>query len=123
MKKVRKDFWEKRCTTVVKTLEKNGFKAEYCTTAREAKKRVLSMIPKGVTIGRCGSTTLTEMGVYEELRKKSHLIFDPYRAGLSSEENLAERRKALLSDILLSGANAITWDGKIINVEKASSKE
>lgn len=122
MKKVREDFWEKRCTTVAEALNKNGFEAEYLATATRAKKKVLSMIPKGATIGRCGSTTLTQMGVYEELRRRGHTIFDPFQTGLSSEEDLAERRKALLSDVLLSSANAVTSDGQIVNVDGTGNR-
>lgn len=80
------------------------------------------MIPQGATVGRCGSTTLTEMGIYDELRERGLTIIDPFRPHLSPEEKLQERRKTLLCDVLLSSANAITRDGKIINVDGTGNR-
>lgn len=122
MPKIENDFWEKRCSVVVEALKRNGFQAEYLPTASEAKNRVHTMISKGATVGRCGSTTLTEMGIYNELREKGCVVLDPYRDDLSAEQKLQERKKTLLCDVLLSGANAITRDGKIINVDGTGNR-
>jgi len=122
MKRPREDYWETRCTSVVEALKRKGYDAEYYATAGQARERVLSMIPAGSSIGRCGSTTVTEMGLYEELRTRGHAVFDPYQSGLSQEDNLAQRRKALLSDVLLSSVNAITREGRMLNVDGTGNR-
>lgn len=122
MLKLEGDFWKTKCSIVVDALKQNGYQAEYCPTAIEAKKRIHTMVPKGAAVGRCGSTTLTQMGIYDELRERGCTIIDPFRAGLSPEQDLQERRKALLCDVLLSSTNAITRDGKIINVDGTGNR-
>lgn len=122
MVKAERDFWKTRCSIVVDALKQNGYEAEYFSTAIEAKKRIHSMIPKGVAVGRCGSTTLTQMGICEELRERGCAIINPFRVDLSSEQDLQERRRTLLCDVLLSSANAITRDGKIINVDGTGNR-
>ena len=116
------DFWKKKCEVVINALKKNGYDAYYASTSLEAKKIIYSMIPEGAVIGRCGSTTLVQMGIYDELRTRGFTVIDPYDANLSPEEQLEQRRKTLLCDVLLAGANAITRDGKIVNVDGTGNR-
>ena len=122
MLKPEDNFWETRCAAVADALKKNGFQAEYLPTAGEAKKRIHALIPEGVTVGRCGSTTLVRMGIFDELRERGLTIIDPFQADLSPDEDLHERRKTLICDLLLTGTNAITRDGKLINVDGTGNR-
>jgi len=117
MEKIEESFWEKRCREVVNALRKNNFEAEYFAKALEAKEKIISLIPKDSTVARCGSVTLTRLNIFKELAKKGCNVINPYIPGLSSEEVLKRRREVFYSDFLLSSANAITYDGKIVNVD------
>lgn len=107
---------------VVKALEKNNFQAHYAVNRTVAIEKALSLIPAGATIGVGGSWTLKELGIPEQLAKNGHTVYDHNIPGLTMEESLALRRKELLSDVFLSGANAITLDGQLVNTDGSGNR-
>ena len=107
---------------VVKALEKNNFQAHYAVNRTVAIEKTLSLIPAGATIGVGGSWTLKELGIPEQLAKNGHTVYDHNIPGLTMEESLALRRKELLSDVFLSGANAITLDGQLVNTDGSGNR-
>lgn len=119
---IEKDFWKDRCLRVVKALKRNGFEAEYVSGKTEVRNRILDLIPEGSKVGRCGSTTIVQLGVLEELSRKHCVLIDPYLPNISSDETVKKRREALLSDVLLCSANAVTLDGKLISVDGVGNR-
>ena len=107
---------------VVKALEKNNFQAHYAVNRTVAIEKALSLIPAGATIGVGGSWTLKELGIPEQLAKNGHTVYDHNIPGLTMEESLALRRKELLSDVFLSGANAITLGGQLVNTDGSGNR-
>jgi len=102
---------------VVKSLEKNNFQAYYVANRAAAIEKVHSLIPAGATVGVGGSWTLKEMGIPEQLEKQGHEVYDHNKPGLPMDESMALRRKELLCDVFISGTNAITLDGQIVNTD------
>lgn len=107
---------------VVKALEKNNFQAYYAANRTEAVEKVLALIPANATIGVGGSWTLKELGIPEQLEKKGHTVYDHNKPGLALEESIALRRKELLCDVFLSGTNAITLDGQLVNTDGTGNR-
>ncbi len=107
---------------VVKALEKNNFQAYYAANRTEAVEKVLTLIPANATIGVGGSWTLKELGIPEQLEKKGHTVYDHNKPGLALEESIALRRKELLCDVFLSGTNAITLDGQLVNTDGTGNR-
>ena len=58
-----------RFDTIIKALEKRGMKGYYAEDSEEALKMILEMIPEGSSVGRGGSETLNQLGVFDELHK------------------------------------------------------
>ena len=46
---------------------------------------------------------------------KDITLYNQYEKGISMEENTNRRRQGMLTDIYVTGTNAITKDGKLIN--------
>ena len=107
---------------VVKALEKNNFQAYYVATRAAAIEKVNSLIPAGATVGVGGSWTLKEMGIPEQLEKDGHEVYDHNKPGLTMEESLSLRRKELLCDVFISGTNAITLDGQLVNTDGSGNR-
>ncbi len=101
----------------VQALEKNNFTSSYVKTKQEAVEQILALIPEGATIGVGGSWTVGQLGVVAELEKRGHVIYNHGKPGLSPEEALAARRAQLTCDVFLCGTNALTMDGKLVNVD------
>lgn len=107
---------------VVKALEKNNFQAYYVATRAAAIEKVNSLIPAGATVGVAGSWTLKEMGIPEQLEKDGHEVYDHNKPGLTMEESMSLRRKELLCDVFISGTNAITMDGQLVNTDGSGNR-
>ena len=107
---------------VVKALEKNNFHAYYVADRAAATDKVFSLIPAGATVGVAGSWTLKELNIPEQLEKKGHEVFDHNKPGLTMDESMALRRKELLCDVFISGTNAVTLDGQIVNTDGSGNR-
>ena len=114
-------YWKKRLTDVKEALNTNNFEAVVANTAIEAKTLVLEkMIPKTAakSISWGGSLTFIGAGIYDALKKSSDFdILDTYDKSLSGEEMLERRRQALLVDLFLTGSNAVTESGQLVNLD------
>lgn len=103
---------------VVEAMNRNNFNAKYLENKEEAIKEILSLIPDNSSkIGVGGSVTIAQLGLLELLEKSTHEILDHGKAGLSPEEALEIRRLQLTCDVFLTGTNAVTLDGKLVNTD------
>jgi hypothetical protein len=103
---------------IIDNLGKRGMQGSYAANVGQARKEVLEMIPQGSSVYRCGSMTAVYMDLWQEIAKIPKVeIIDPFQSGLSFEDSLEPRRKGLLADIMITSTNAITLDGKLINLD------
>ncbi|EGO65387.1 lactate utilization protein [Acetonema longum] len=109
-------------TKAVAALEKNNFAAAYVKTKEEAIEKILAMIPANATVGVGGSWTINELDLSHTLEKKGHTVYDHNRPGLSPDEALRLRRQELTCGVFLTGTNAITLDGKLVNVDGSANR-
>ena len=116
--------WHNEITgeTVVKALTGNGFSATYCKTAKEAATAILDQIPNEATVGMGGSWTVGELGLPDELAARGNKVLNHGKAGLSKEEKNEIRRQQLTCDVFLTGTNAVTMDGEMINVDGTGNR-
>ncbi len=109
---------EKMSENIIKNLEKRRMEGSYAPTATQAKDEIVSMIPKGGTVYRCGSMTTVDIGLWENIGKLPGVeLIDPFLPGLSPDVALEQRRKGLTADVMISSSNAITLNGKLVNLD------
>jgi hypothetical protein len=109
---------EKVAKDIIGHLEKRRMGGSYAATADQARAEILSMIPKGAVVFRCGSMTAGGMGLWEAIAKLPEVkLIDPYQAGLSREEGFERRRQGMTADVMVASVNAITLDGKLVNLD------
>ncbi|MFC1847491.1 lactate utilization protein [Chloroflexota bacterium] len=127
----REEEWynEKLAQRCLKALKRNNIPGYYFPDRSQALNQILGMIPSGVTIGAGDSVTLDQVGIIEELEKRgSHQIFDPFRKNGEDyfpavRQELEEvGMKALPTDFFLTGINAVTLDGKIVNTDRTGNR-
>ncbi|GMA97317.1 lactate utilization protein [Pelosinus sp. IPA-1] len=117
MDKIKK--WKNLCQAkdIVEVLNKKHFKASYVETLEEAKDKLIEMIEEGASVAIGGSTTLSEMGLIDILRSGKYKFFDRYQ-DLPFDPDIVEiHRKSLTADFLLTGTNAITKSGELVNTD------
>jgi hypothetical protein len=111
----------------IQALKKNNFDAEYVADGATALAKIMDKIPQGATIGRGDSVTLHQIGFVDWLKtQKEHQVFDPFAIEFLDFDNdwvkyRNERfrlmQKALTANVFLTSSNAITLDGKIVNID------
>ncbi|MDR0300742.1 MAG: lactate utilization protein [Treponema sp.] len=116
MKTLAEMRYSKLAPKVVKALETRGFEAHYFESEAEAAEKIISLIPKAHTVSWGGSKTLTDMGIQERLAKEGYNLLDRDKAA-TPEERQDIMRRSLLCDTFLSGTNAISEDGQLVNID------
>lgn len=106
---------EKLGAKVVKTMESRHFEAYYCGTREDALKKALELIPEGSVVAWGGSVTMNEIGLSEALHNGKYQLID--RDAAPPEEKRKLMRQGLLADYFISGANAVSEDGEIVNID------
>ena len=127
MEKPAELYWAIRLEAVKNALEKNNFNAFIAKDAETAKSIVENEIipqinPKSISWG--GSMTFTATGIYDSLKNsKDYEIIDTYdRKRYTPEEVSERRRQALLTDLFITGTNAITEAGHLVNLDMIGNR-
>ena len=123
-------FYEQRAKTVIKNLQKKNTNGQYFPSREEALSAVLEMIPPGAVVSRGDSITLDQVEIIPELEKRNqNRIIDPMEKDAEGlyviadrEQRLTLAREAFTSDIFLTGTNAVTLDGKLVNADGAGNR-
>ncbi|MFA6506904.1 MAG: lactate utilization protein [Treponemataceae bacterium] len=103
------------------TMTRIGYICHPADDAAEAARIVYSLIPEGSTVGLGGSTTLSDMGVPDTLRAGPWKLIDRYRTD-SWDETMARYREALDADVFLTGTNAITRAGQLVDMDSSGNR-
>ena len=118
-----KQWWvEERAKKVIERLEAHDFKAIYVKSKAEAVEEILKHVITNAKIGVGGSVTIRELGILDQLKVKGNLLYDHWVPGLTKEESLKTRKFQMTSDLFLSGVNAITLNGELINIDFAGNR-
>lgn len=121
MNKMVKAAKAKQCELIIKNLEKRQISGYYCETSREAVEKILSMIQDGDLVSWGGAVTLDELGVKERLPMIGAKSLDVW-AYKDPEEARAAKVNALNADVFLTGTNAITLDGQLVNIDGTGNR-
>ncbi|MBW2337616.1 MAG: lactate utilization protein [Deltaproteobacteria bacterium] len=109
---------QKVARKIIKNLEKRRMAGSYTATADQAKDEIIEMIPPGATVFRCGSMSAVGMGLWDSIAALPGVnLIDPYRPELSPEEGMDLRRRGLTADVMIASTNAITLDGRLVNLD------
>ncbi len=117
MDEARRWFFEVRADEAVKNLIKHGFEALRVSDRLAACSEILRKIPPTKTVGVGGSVTLREIGIIEKLQEQGNVIYDHWKPGLSKEDSFGVRKLQQSCDVFLTGANAVTLSGEIVNID------
>ncbi|MBT4091932.1 MAG: lactate utilization protein [Deltaproteobacteria bacterium] len=121
-----KKYWRVRLKEVKKTLEGNNFDVFIADDRKVVHDIVLkeiipSLKPKTVSWG--GSVTFTDIMLYEVLKGSREMkVLDTFNKKLSDSEKLELRRQALLTDLFITGSNALTDTGKLVNLDMIGNR-
>lgn len=126
MDKPIEHYWQIRLNDLKEVLEGNHFEVFIAKDTVDAKAIVLDQLlpatgAKSVSWG--GSMTYLATGLYEAIKAKPGLdVLDTYDKSLTPEQSYELRRKALLVDLFITGTNAVTEDGLLVNLDMIGNR-
>jgi L-lactate utilization protein LutB len=115
-----------RLTNLKTALESNNFDVYLAENKQAACETVLKEImPKlnARTISWGGSMTFIDTGLYSQLKDNPDLeVLDTFDKKIPAEEMLERRRQALLVDLFITGTNAVTETGQLVNLDMIGNR-
>jgi hypothetical protein len=113
---------EQKCLKAVKSLESHGFTALFCPAPQDAANYIIDSAADAVSVGFGGSMSIVSLGVEQRLRELGKEILNHGPATFSREEKIEIMRRQLTCDLFLSGCNALTLNGELVNIDATGNR-
>ncbi len=114
---------------VLSSLRSRHIHGIFAEDPEEANQTISALIPSGATVGIGDSTGVRQLGVLKALRDRGIKIlnaFVPKGEGLDLEDFRVWRtgviEEATMCDVFLTGTNALTEDGRLVNVDASGNR-
>ena len=126
MKNPIDNYWNLKLESVKESLENNNFEVFIAQNAKQAKEiAVNDIIPKldikSVSWG--GSMSFVATGLFHELKDNSDIkVLNTFDRTLSKEEMMDLRRQSLMVDLFITGTNAVTEQGQLVNLDMMGNR-
>ncbi len=121
MDKPLEHYWTKRLADLQQTLEANNFEVYTAADPAAAQRIVMDeILPKcgARSVGWGGSMTVAGTGLFQAVKARADIeMVDTLDKQVTPEEFVERRRKSLLVDLFITGANAVTEDGQLVNLD------
>ncbi len=106
-----------KCKKTVENLKKNGFDALYCHDSEEVFHYIVNEAEQAKSVGFGGSLSVADLKLAEKLKGMGKEILNHADPGLAPEEKLAVTKRQLTCDLFLTGSNAVTVSGILVNID------
>jgi len=117
--KYRKWFGGKRAPKALEAFKDKGWVTYYAENLSEAKTLLFdTCLPKNVSVGLGGSETLGAMEILPVLRNGEYKLHDRY----NTPDHFQVCRESLMAEYFLTGANALTMNGEMVNIDCSGSR-
>jgi hypothetical protein len=116
-------YYQKRAEKVIENLQKRNMNGYFAPNRAEALSIVMDMIPPGALVARGDSITLEQIGLLTAISKRNeNTLINPFQADENGvfppmEDRIQMIRESFFSDIFITGTNAVTLDGKLVNID------
>lgn len=107
--------------SIIQNLSKRNINAHYFESAADAKEAILSWIPKDATIGIGNSRTVKDLDLSATLSEKGHIVYDKTTVQTDMGKKLL-KKKALMTDWYITGTNALSRSGHLVNIDHSGSR-
>lgn len=108
--------------TTLDNLKRNNIQGYFIEDNKELFPLLNKLILKGSTIGSGDSVTLEQLGVFDFIRNGNYIFYDKHIKNLTSIEKREIYIKNFSADNFITGCNAITADGKLVNIDGNGSR-
>lgn len=110
-----------RIKQTINNLTNNGFKVKYFEDAASAKEAILKDIGVKESVGFGGSITVRDLNIYEALKTSDNNVFWTWKTE-DKDERKVMALESSRSDVYITGCNAITESGSLINIDGTGNR-
>ncbi|HUH66565.1 MAG TPA: lactate utilization protein [Syntrophales bacterium] len=122
----RARYWQGKLAASREALESRGFDAFVVGDRNQARRLVIEEILPGTgakTVSWGDSMTLHATGILDILLTSTELsVVKTFEAGIPRAEIIERRRRALLVDFFITGTNAVTESGELVNLDMVGNR-
>ena len=126
MEKFINNYWQLKLEAVKQRLEDNKFDVYVADSAEKAKDIALNTIipPLGVkSVSWGGSISFVSTGLFDALKDNPDFeVINTFDKSISDEQKFELRRRSLMVDLYITGTNAITEDGQLVNLDMIGNR-
>jgi len=106
---------------IIKNFKSRNIDVAFFETLEDVKYRIIEMVPADCSVGIGNSKTLKELDISGILRTRGTNVFDKTLAE-NQEETIRMKKKSLLADWYITGTNAISREGHIVNIDHSGNR-
>ena len=106
---------------MIKNFKSRNIEVSFFETLEEAKDRMIELIPPDSSVGVGNSKTLKDMNISKLLKERGNIVFDKTLAE-SKAESEQVKKKSLLADWYITGTNAVSKEGHIVNIDHSGNR-
>lgn len=121
MTAMHESLYKTRGELLVKNLRSRHFDAWYCANKEDALDKALSLIPDGASVAWGGVLSAQQIGLLDAVRCGRYCAIDRDRAK-TQEERQQALKDAMFADVYLTGANALSLDGQMVNIDGTGNR-
>lgn len=114
-------YYEKRGRILVQNLLNRHFDACYCANKEEALDKALEWIPEGASVGWGGTASAAQIGLQDAIRNGNYVAYDRESCKTVQENEQCEK-DSMFADFFLTGANAMSLDGQMVNIDGTGNR-
>ncbi|MBF0200380.1 MAG: lactate utilization protein [Desulfamplus sp.] len=127
MKNPELNYWNHRLEKVKENLEENNFEVYIAENGDDAREIALNRIIAGLddikTVSWGGSMTFVSTGLFHALKDDGkYEVINTFDKSVPAEEQMALRRNSLHCDLFITGTNAVTEDGTLVNLDMIGNR-
>jgi len=111
----------------LRNLRANNFETGFAENRDALREFILSAISKDMVVGMTDSATVRQIEIEKELKKRGIKVLNPFTRELTTDpsktmirDNIS--RQTFSCDVLFAGTNAITRDGKLVNIDGVGNR-
>lgn len=119
---------EKAIEMTLSSLNARHIHGVYAENCEEACRHILRLIPQEAIVAIGDSTGVRQLGVLSPLRERGIKMLNPFDISMQELTKEMETRRqetlreATLCDVFLTGTNAVTKDGRLVNVDATGNR-
>jgi L-lactate utilization protein LutB len=119
-------YWESRLKDSRDALEENNFSAYIANSPADTKQIIIEQILPGIEVSSVSwgdSMTLYETGILPHFKENPEIrLIETFGENISREKSMERRREAILTDLFLTGTNAVTESGMLVNLDMIGNR-